>query len=94
MGLFGKKKQSAGDGSPMPDSDLEVLAANGDEAAIDTLAATREGFSDVLSAWANAANLGEYTVQFRFGLLEQLDRAFHDRDAEAMWDLGVLPSFL
>ena len=56
MGLFGKKKQSAGDGSPMSDSDLEVLAANGDEEAMNTLAATREGFSDVLSAWANAAN--------------------------------------
>ena len=86
MGLFGKKKQRAGDGSPMSDSDLEVLAANGDEAATNTLAATREGFSEIASAWANAANVGEYAVQFRFGLLEQLDRAIRDHDAEAMFE--------
>jgi hypothetical protein len=51
------------------DHDLENRAANGDEAATKTLAASREGFSGIVSAWDNAVSLGKYAAQFRFGLL-------------------------
>ena len=104
MGLFGKKKQSAGDGSPMSDSDLEVLAANGDEEAMYDLG-LRAHYADEPSEartwWTKAADLDNPSAMVNLGLLanevgDPIEaRAWYEKAAkldnpDAMFNLGVL----